>query len=119
MRTQGIAICHQEEATSQGFASDDHIRKDCYTIYFVDKEQEDRVQELLNELDRIHRLDQRERERQWWKAHPDETECLAEGEEFVGSVWIESTTVVEGEIASHYRPASTILNILTEMLNIA
>ena len=117
MRTRVIAICEQEEPASQGSSCDDHIHKDCYTISFIDREQENRVQELLDELEPIHQLDQREREQRWHAAHPDETECLAEGEEFVGSIWIESTSVVDGETASHHRPASTVINILTEMLH--
>ena len=109
-----VAICEQTHASGRGFACDDHIHKTCYTIVLTDA-QEARFDALLLSLSQKSQADLEHRIEQWCENNPDWTECLCEGEEFVGHIWIESTSW-EGDPIGHVQ-TETVLAALQDLVN--
>lgn len=97
MRTTVIAICVQTHAQSQGFHCDDHVDKTCRVVYFNDPEIEAKVTKRIAEFTELSNKSLDARTEVWIKKNPEETECNAEGEEFVGHIWIETTNTVDQE----------------------
>ena len=97
MRTAVIAICVQTHAEPQGFACDDHVDKTCRVVYFDDPEIEAEVTKRIAELTEKSENSLDERTKVWMAKHPEAEECVAEGEEFIGHIWIETTNTVDTE----------------------
>lgn len=89
MRTTVITICKQTHAECQGFACDDHIEKDCHSVYFETPEIEEEVIAMINQIDIKSGNELQSRSGEWAKNNPNEEECLAEGKEFIGHIWVE------------------------------
>jgi len=83
-----LAFCEQTHPRCQGYACDDHIDKQCYTVLADDAF-------LARAMTLIEQIDERAQENlnatceEWQANHLPGTECLMEGDEFVGLRWLE------------------------------
>lgn len=96
MRMMAIAVCVQIHAEPQGFACDDHVDKTCYTIRLSDPEIETKIIKRIAELTEKSEKSLDDRTKAWVEKHPEAEECTAEGDEFVGHMWIEASNYVDG-----------------------
>lgn len=86
-----IAVCFQTHAANRGHAADDNIHKECHTLA-LNPEQTATIEKLVAEIKAKSEIDLNRRCEEWHAANPDEEECTCEGEEFVGSTWVECGT---------------------------
>lgn len=115
MKTTVIAVCKQTHPECQGFAADDHIRKECYSVILT-PESEDQI---LSEIKRIEEESEKELDKAtklWQVNHPDENECTCEGDEFVGLIWVEMSDIDETDTPpTHYKNGTEVLEILKQI----
>jgi len=114
MRIITIAICEQTHPECRGYACDDHVNKECYTVILSPEYEE----AILKEIARIESESERTLSNLmsiWQENNPDD-ECLCEGEEFVGHVWIETQGILEVKTPeSYYKTSGEMLEILKQV----
>lgn len=116
MLLRNVAICGQEYAKCRGHAADDHISRMCYTVQIGTEEQGDRLQALVYEIDRLYQIDIAERVCEWHRANPNEKECVYDGDEFIGSQWVEAGIKAYEGHCSGTTPANTMIELLEGLL---
>lgn len=88
MLHRSIAFCEQTHGCCQGFACDDHISKECYTVPVTEAENAE-ITELVSKIEAIYQKELDAACDEWHCNNPDDEECLCEGEEFIGLAWVE------------------------------
>ena len=109
-----ICFCEQTHAACQGYSSEDHVSKDCHTVT-PDPEQLVTICELLEQVEVVSNRKQQAAVDLWAGRHPEVTECLCEGEDFIGLKWVEHSKY-ESEDADDHTPADKIIERLRGMV---
>lgn len=96
------------------FAHDDHIESEVLSVDCSNPELDAKIEQQIVEITEKYRQEIEKRIDRWFKANPDQTECLCEGEEFVGTLWLESK-IREEENPDLDKTQEQVLGILKDI----
>lgn len=93
-----VTINSQTHACGLGYAVGDNVESETYT-FAPTPEQEQELNTLLEQIEQKFQADNLKRCELWSENNPAETECVGDGEEFIGLTWVESSQL---RVARHY-----------------